>query len=139
LGRNGIIKTIIIIFLTSLSVLNGSGPNTHYPILIAIVPPFIFGLVLSLFGGIIGYFINQGASSRPNWNDSLLSIRKPLSIMQFLGILLVSIGVSLQFFQWFKNNDFSQVGVLLGTLGCGLISGIWLIILIRKITGNENR
>lgn len=135
--KNGLIKTFIIISLVILSEIFGNGPNTHYPIIIAIVPSFFFGMVLSLIVGFVASYVKNIMVMKPQWNDSILSFRKPLSIIQFLSFMLITIGIVQQLSQWLTNNDFRQVGILIGTLGVGLLSGIWLTIKLKKNVGNS--
>ena len=130
--KHGIIKTFIIIILTTLGMISGPGVNTHYSLLIATVPPFFLGFVVSLVIGGATYFIKGIRSSKPKWNDSMFTFRMPLSFLHFFGYLLVTLGISRQITQWFQDYDYSQVGIPFGTLGIGLLVGIELITRLKK-------
>jgi len=64
----------------------------------------------------------------------MFTFRMPLSFLHFFGYLLVTIGISRQITQWFHDYDYSQSGILFGTLGIGVLVGIEVITRFKKDT-----
>jgi hypothetical protein len=108
------------------------GVNTHYSIIVSLIPPLFFGLILTLIIGFVTSRIKNTIIAKPQWNDSVLSLKRPLSLIHFFAYLLIILSLSTQFTQWNKDNDYNQLGIILGALGVGQIIGIWTIIKIKK-------
>lgn len=131
MSKYGIIKTLIVVTIAVAILISGTGPNTHYSIIISIIPPFLFGLFLTLIIGFVASQIKSTTLVKPQWRDSILTFKKPLSLVHFFGYLLIAIGLCLQFGQLYKDGDFNQAGILFGTLGAGVISGVWITLKIK--------
>jgi hypothetical protein len=123
-NKTGKIKAIILglLFLPNIFAPIGAQPHQG---LTMIFTPLIFGSIalplIIKFNTLFGREI-----SKPNWNDSPLTLKKPLVMFDFFAYFFLTVGLSMLIGTGIKFHSLSNFGLTSISFGLGIFIGIWL-------------
>lgn len=106
-------------------------PNLIAPVkgppqpLVVILMPLIFGCIaiplIAKFNAALGAEI-----VRPNWNDSLFTLKRPLSFFHFGACFFLVVGLSMLMGAAIKFQALNSMALSVISFGLGILAGIWL-------------
>lgn len=93
---------------------------------------FLFGAIAIPVVSKLNAFISGKPIEKPNWNDQILSVKKPLNFFQFGAIFMLVVGSSLVLGSWMKCQFLNQFGLTAILFGFGILLGIQLAVRIAS-------
>lgn len=102
--------------------------NIKMPILF-----FLFGCFAFPIISFIGRAIFDGIIEKPKWSDNPLLIKRPLSVLQFVAFIFISIGISIVAGSYLNNSSLNFSGLGSVSFGLGTLIGILVTYKWKKL------
>ncbi|MCA0428009.1 MAG: hypothetical protein LCH37_11285 [Bacteroidetes bacterium] len=87
---------------------------------------FLFGAIAIPVVSKLNAMISRKILEKPNWNEQIFSIRKPINFFQFGAIFMLVVGSSIVLGSWVKYQFLNQFGLTAILFGFGNLLGIQL-------------
>jgi hypothetical protein len=132
-NRTGKIKAVILGLLFLPNIIMPNEPYMMSLRLHMILGPLIFGLLAIPLISKMNSIIFGQVIARPHWNESPITMKKPLTFFHFAAYFMLVVGLSVILGTLVKYHELNSMGFLAISFGVGIIGGIFLTLKLNKI------
>lgn len=132
-NRTGKIKAIILGLLFLPNIIRPKQTIYDDVVMYIVLGPLVFGLLAIPLITKVNSIVFGQAIARPNWNESPLTLKKPLIFFQFGALFMLITGLSTILGTLIKYHELNFMGFLAISFGIGILGGIFLTLKLNKI------
>tara|TARA_Y100001972_G_scaffold128878_1_gene192380 strand:- start:9442 stop:9855 length:414 start_codon:yes stop_codon:yes gene_type:complete len=132
-NRTGKIKAVILGLLFLPNIIIPKQTIYDEVVIYIVLGPLVFGLLAIPLITKVNSLIFGQVISRPNWNESPLTVKKPLTFFHFGAFFMLITGFSTILGTLIKYHELNFMGFLAISFGAGILGGIFLTLKLNKI------